>query len=352
MMYQCLNSSMQTLARLATYPFLQETKEYVKKEAPTIQELLSDPVYERTHAVAIERLEKAYEQKDVGLRRLATESDRIMELFSYPIARMITCCINDVYFTRRYALGESVRMYKNLLKESSSFILEIAEEFDLLIHHDSDQANYSIYFTHYLRYAPTRYKKWKMINREMNNGYISISQKDLARLLQEVLRERINAELDDRPCHERVKALFSTEIHHFQRMVANDRKEIEAMPVGRLDIEKLPPCMKQILTAMQAGENVPHMGRFALVAFLHSLSLSVDDIIKLFNRAPDFDEEKTRYQIEHITGDTSATSYKAPGCDKLKTYGICPSEDIDELCKRIPHPISYYKAKWKRTKKE
>jgi DNA primase large subunit len=149
-----------------------------------------------------------------------------------------------------------------------------------------------------------------------------------------------------------VSSLFSDEIRHFQRIVASHRKEIEAAPVGQLDINKLPPCMKQILTAMQAGENVPHMGRFALVAFLHSLKLNTDEIIKLFSRAPDFEEEKTRYQIEHITGDTSATSYKAPGCDKLKTYGICPSEDIDELCRRIPHPISYYKAKWKIKKKE
>jgi DNA primase large subunit len=339
---------MQSLTRLATYPFLEDAKLYVKKEAPTIQELLRDPIYERSHAVAVERLEKAFQNKNVGVRGLTTESDCIMELFSYPIARMIACCINDVFFTRRYALGEAVHMYRNLLKESPSFLIEIAKEFNLNVQRIPEQAKFSIYFTHYLHYAPTRYKTWKMINREMTNGYITLTHKDLARLLQEALRERINTELDGKPCHEMVRSLFSSEIHQFQRIVAKYRKKIETIPIGRLDIEKLPPCMKQILTAMQSGENVPHMGRFALVAFLHSIKLGTEEILQLFNRAPDFEEEKTRYQIEHITGDTSATSYKAPGCDKLKTYGICPIEDIDDLCKRIPHPISYYQEKWKK----
>jgi len=100
----------------------------------------------------------------------------------------------------------------------------------------------------------------------------------------------------------------------------------------------------------QSGENVTHMGRFALVAFFNSLQLSTEEIIELFSKAPDFDVEKTRYQIEHILGKTGATSYKPPGCDKLKTYGICPSEEIDEICKKTHHPTSYYRHKWKLNK--
>ncbi|MBS3778292.1 MAG: DNA primase regulatory subunit PriL, partial [Candidatus Thermoplasmatota archaeon] len=115
---------------------------------------------------------------------------------------------------------------------------------------------------------------------------------------------------------------------------------------------KLPPCIKGILAEVQAGENVPHMGRFALVSFLNALKLTTQDIIDLFNTAPDFDEEKSRYQIDHITGEGSSTSYKPPGCDKLKTYGLCPSEEIDEICKKTIHPLSYYSYRWKLSKKK
>lgn len=343
---------MQPLPVIAKYPFLSDAKKYVKENGPNIPELLEDPLYERSRGIAVERLENAFHQKDVGMRRLATESDCIMELFSYPIARMIAVCIDDVYFTRRYALGEAVHMYKNLLKEPVVFLNHVAKEFDLKIKKEEEKNSFSLYFTHYLRYAPTRYKNWKMINRELHHGFIRLSKKDMARLLQEALRKRINEELDDRTCYERVKTLFSTDIQHLKSNVMKYRKQIEAAPVGRLDIKKLPPCMKQILKAIQSGENVAHVGRFALVAFLNSLQLSTQDIINLFSRAPDFEEEKTRYQIEHITGDSSATSYKPPGCEKLKTYGLCPSEEIDYLCKKIHHPLGYYQAKWRTKKKK
>jgi len=55
--------------------------------------------------------------------------------------------------------------------------------------------------------------------------------------------------------------------------------------------------------------------------------------------------DETRYQIEHILGKTGAKPYKPPGCDKLKTYGLCPSKEIDEICKRSFHPTNYYR--WK-----
>jgi DNA primase large subunit len=117
-----------------------------------------------------------------------------------------------------------------------------------------------------------------------------------------------------------------------------------------MDTKKLPPCMKRILASIQAGENVPHMGRFALVSFLNSLKLSTNDILKMFSTAPDYQEERTRYQVEHITGKISSTSYTPPGCEKMRTYGICPTEEIDDICKKKRHPLSYYKAKWSQEK--
>jgi DNA primase large subunit len=108
--------------------------------------------------------------------------------------------------------------------------------------------------------------------------------------------------------------------------------------------------MKDILASIQAGENVPHMGRFALVAFLNSLKLDTNDILKLFSTAPDFDEDQSRYQVKHITGSVSSTKYTPPGCEKMRTYGICPVEKMDDLCKKTRHPLSYYKTKWKQEK--
>lgn len=343
---------MKPIQELARYPYLQDAKTYVKKQGMAVTELIKDPLYDRARSIAVERLNLAFEQKDIGVRTLSTESDCIMELFSYPLARMITCCINDSFFTRRYALGEAVRFYKNLTKEPTASIVDITKEFDFNIRYDEETNHLSIYFTDYLLYAPTRYKTWKLVNREVQQGYIKISPRDLSRLSQEALRHRINNELSGKPCHELIKKTFSEEINRFKNKVRTIQKNNETIPMGKLDIKKLPPCIKQLLADVQSGENVPHMGRFALVSFLNSLKLTTQDIIDLFNTAPDFDEEKSRYQIEHITGEISSTSYKPPGCDKLKTYGLCPSEEIDEICKKTNHPLSYYRYRWKMNKKK
>ena len=333
---------------LARYPFLTAAKDYVKENALSVHELLTDPLYDRARVIGLERLENAFEKRDVGNRTMTTDSDCIMELLSYPLSRMIAVCVDDTYFKRRYALGEAVQVYNYLLKEKTSFILDIANEFHLDVHKEENTSNVWVHFTDYLHYAPTRYKQWKMTNRGISKGYIKLTSKDLIRLIQEALRLRINDELDERQCNPTVRKIFSDDIQRFKNKVLMHRKKIEAAPMGKLDVTKLPPCMKKILSAIQAGENVPHMGRFALVAFLHSLKLSTTDILKLFSSAPDYEEEKTRYQVEHITGSSSATSYKAPGCDKMRTYGICPSEEIDEFCKRYHHPLSYYKAQWRK----
>jgi len=338
------------LATLSRYPFLNASKDYVKENKLSIEELLDDPLYERARTIGIERLDNAFNNRDVGNRSLASESDCIMELLSYPIARMIAVCIEDIYFKRRYALGEAIHAYKNLINEPTPFLIDIAKEFNINVKYFEDTNRISIYFVDYLRHAPTRYKEWKMINRGMKNGYIQISHKDLARIIQEALRSRINTELDSRSCSKVINTIFSSDIKRIQNSVMIHRKNIEAAPIGKMDVKKLPPCMKRTLASIQAGENVPHMGRFALVSFLNSLKLNANDILKMFSTAPDYEEERTRYQVEHITGKISSTSYTPPGCDKMRTYGICPTEEIDDLCKKKRHPLSYYKAKWSQEK--
>ena len=186
----------------------------------------------------------------------------------------------------------------------------------------------------------------------MDKGYILLSSKEFARVIQEALRLRINQELDIRKCSKIIKETFKSDIMRISKLVSKQRKKIDTIPLGRLDINKLSPCMKELLKSIQSGENVPHMGRFALVAFLNSLKLNTNEILQLFSTAPDYEEEKTRYQVEHISGKTSSTSYTSPGCEKMRSYGICSTEKLDELCKKNRHPLSYYKSKWKKNKEE
>ena len=71
-----------------------------------------------------------------------------------------------------------------------------------------------------------------------------------------------------------------------------------------------------------------------------------DRIAELYARSPDFDREKTMYQVGHITGG-GGTEYTAPACAAMRTTGLCIRPD--KICETINHPLSYYrKKKWQR----
>ena len=80
--------------------------------------------------------------------------------------------------------------------------------------------------------------------------------------------------------------------------------------------------------------------------------MSADEIMGVFSASPDFDESKTRYQIDHITGEISGTVYSPPECSTMKSYGICFDED--GLCRKewMTHPLKYYKIKDRGGKKD
>ncbi len=110
--------------------------------------------------------------------------------------------------------------------------------------------------------------------------------------------------------------------------------------------------MKKLLEMIRAGENVPHTGRFAIVAFLHTLGMDSETILSTFATSADFDESKSRYQIQHITGEISGTEYTPPECSTMKSYGIC--FDPDSLCDKewMGHPLKYYRLKGRKPRKK
>jgi DNA primase large subunit len=116
---------------------------------------------------------------------------------------------------------------------------------------------------------------------------------------------------------------------------------------GQVEEGAFPPCLQALVGAITAGTNLPHAGRFAIVAFLHNIGMKPPQIMEIFARAPDFDPEKTRYQVEHICG-RSGTEYTAPSCATLRTTGFCVNRD--STCERVNHPLSYYRIRKKREK--
>ena len=76
-----------------------------------------------------------------------------------------------------------------------------------------------------------------------------------------------------------------------------------------------------------------------LATYMLSLGKSIDEVVSLFQNAPDFNEKITRYQVEHLAGKKgSQTKYSVPACSKLVNENLCYAT-ID--CKGITNPIQF-----------
>lgn len=349
------------LLKNAKYPFLRDSLEYVKDQNIAPDDIVSGRAFERARMLGKQRLLEAVEGAEIKEHSLADEVDCFTEILSYPVARILTSLIKDSGLTKRYALAEAVLMNKRLRGEGLEFVIEVARELGLDVSIDERKEatvergqNIRLNFADFLRYTTQfRSPEWKLVNQELERGYVLLSKEKLIRILQQALQNKIEGELP-LPVEDEIKEKFLKTASEIKTLWESKRKVYKAEDMGKLRITNLPPCIRLILAKSQAGENVPHQARFALTAFLHTVGLSSDEIIKVFAQCPDFDESKSRYQIEHISGKISGTEYTPPECSTMKTYGICNDELTDSLCKMewLKHPLTYYRVKSGRGRKE
>jgi len=329
---------------LAKYPFLSEAKELVHRENVRTEEILHDPIYQRARDIGRQRVIDALDQRAVGAYPVASETDALMNVFSYPIARMIVASVKHPFFRGRYALAEAKRAYEFLQQESAEFLGQVAKELNINV-----KENLSLHFTDYLRHAPSSSNKWKLVNMPLTQGWLRLQHRELARVLQNAIQQKLFEELRDLNPPAGVTNVFNEEVTAITNTLQQQEVK-EKAEMGDASVAKLPPCIRMLLAAVQSGTNVPHVGRFTLVSFINAIGLDTEEILDLFAASPDFDRERSRYQVEHITGKVSGTDYTPPGCASIKTWGLCPTEKMDDICHRVKHPLSYYRIKGRKRK--
>jgi len=330
--------------RLARYPFLRGAAVYAEENSTDIDSLIRSPSYENARKRGLDRVLSAISQYKVSEVSLLNEYDRLMEVLSYPYARMIVSCVGDRFLTKRYALAEASRM-NELLQNDHPSAIPIATELNVNSMADDD-GNIRIHFGDYLRFSHVmKAVEWKLINTDIRNGYVHLEQEKFDRLLQNALQERIESELPLNVPAE-FRKIMEADVSNATLALSETKAKLSPTGGAEMNMEYLPPCMKAILASAQNGVNLPHSARFALVSFLNALGLTYDQIIGLFAQSPDFDESKSSYQIKHITGEErGGEGYTPPECSTMKTNGIC--FNADNLCnsEKMNHPLSYYRIK-------
>jgi len=343
-----------TKSDLARYPFTPEASEYIKLLDLKIEHLAS-PGLERIIARAEERIEEALQKNppEVSYR----ERDDDIEVPSFPVAVMMAAATNSDFIKRRYALAEARRVYNLLKLEDEKTVLEVANSFKWrikVLERTATLRNYefAIYFTDFLENARNFHEKgWKLINRVLWNGWVYLTKQEAARLLQEEVRNHVEKKLQAN-VRSMLPENMIERVDKFRQAYASriEKVQFEEMSGGAVNAA-FPPCIRQFYDAAAAGRHLSHIGRFALTSFLLRIGVPPDKVVDLFRSSADFNERMTRYQVEHISGTRGArTSYIPPKCDTLRTHGVC--HGMDDLCRKVRHPMAYYRTKLRKLKAE
>ena len=331
------------LATLAKFPFLREAAAHIRAERITLEELLTEAAYGRARSLGKTRVVEALERGPPTGPVAVDTADQLAQLLAYPVARILVSANADNYLIRRFALREAMAAELRLEAEPDDFVLHLAAELGLDLRREN--GGFRLHFADFLRFTNTlREPPWKLINQKLDAGYVHLRREKVLRVLRNAIERYIEEGLP-LPVNDAIEKAFRPELGEIHGLLEAKKATFKADDIGKVSITRFPPCMYNLLAQIQNHENVPHMGRFAIVSFLHTIGLSNEEIFRVFGDVPDFAADVTRYQIDHITGTTSPTEYTPPECATMKSYGLCPGPD--RLCLKIKHPLSYYRIKGK-----
>jgi len=343
-----------TTQDLAKYPFTKEASDHIRSLDLTLEELNAE-----TFGQIVDRAENRIEEAlVVGIVSPAGYLDAEAELLSFVVAMVLVANVGDTYLSRRFALAESKRAHLLFTEAEEEKLLEIARTSMQWRAGRNRRLGrgtilLTIHFFDYLRNAVGFHDDyWKLVNRTVHDAQVVVNVDDLARLMSEQVRMKIEMDLQKSPktALEKVAPNLASHLVEIQTILARRKEAMRSEELPKTIVaDAYPPCISKIYDNLLREQHISHMGRFTLTSFLLNIGMAAEDLVKIYTSVSDFSESLTRYQIEHIAGQRgSKTKYTPPTCDSLKTHGLCPGGNED--CQRVRHPLSYYARKAKTIK--
>jgi DNA primase large subunit len=281
---------------------------------------------------------------------LSQEPSKIyqIEIASYALSILYVAAIEDPSLIERFALFEAQKVNTYLGRErKNETIFAIANAFNWEVKKNED-GSVSVHFTKFLA-TSTRGRlhhdpKWKLVNRIIEKGWVRITPVELARLLQEDVKKQIEESAKQELG--KVPEQIQQDIDELKAEFLKRKPQFEEVfEVIRAQESEYPPCITAMMKRTSQGQHLSHVERFTLVTYLLRQGISVDTIVSLFSNVPDFKEDKTRYQVEHLSGVRMGKEpYMPYNCSSLQTHGVC-SKPADQICRTIRNPLSYHLRK-------
>jgi DNA primase large subunit len=337
---------------LSHFPFLKKAQDRIKDVFPPLNVLLREERGKIIIDLAIKRINQALSAKRTFIAHFQQRDED--EIAGYVLSRIIASCIQDKQLFERLSRYEAERAYYFLISELGTEEGEKGWNENILLDEDGYSpitkylaAEFRINITEsrmplvdYVEIAaPLHDDRFKLVNRRVHRGFVEIKKEERYELLRERIRVILRRDLPYK-----IPKSLCEQLAPVSEPIKKVYQEKMLQQFGSIEESAFPPCMQALIQALTSGANLTHAGRFALTTFIHTIGMDVMGIAQLYARSPDYDPDKTMYQVEHITGRGGAgTEYTAPACAAMKTTGLCINKDL--LCEKIAHPLSYYKIR-------
>ena len=321
---------------LATYPFLKESQQLITEFADDLETFLTGNTGRLIIRNAGNIIKESLSFKGDKGCDVAEDVPPHIAIATYAVSRIIVSCSGERSLIDRLVNWQSWQFYWSILDETRDKKVFIAERVGIDITHSS------IPVRDYVEIVRSfREDRWRLVNRFVSHGFVTITPEETDELIRERLRVVLRNQLPI-AVPKSICSLISPVLDQIHELY----HQIMLKEFGAIEESAFPPCINALLTSLASGAHITHIGRFAATAFLHNIGMKNTTIIELYGRAPDFDIDRTMYQVDHISGSSGfGNEYIAPGCGTMKTHSICIHPN--SLCKSINHPLSYYKQKKK-----
>jgi len=339
--------------RHARYPVLDAAREAVATADPDLEAIASeDAVVDR----AVARIEATVERGTVGEPHRRSR----VELFSYPIARVLVSLVDDPALVRAYAAAEAATAVQRLREDAAGDRLRSASGEPLTVDQvlaavDLDAAispvtgsqhrnsglpdQFRITVSAYLQHAPDG-DDWRLVARDLDDGWITIDRDECFDLLQTAIQDQVAADLPLAVPEPVTEALDD----------AVDRVEsaLGAIPIpGGIDAvvpEAFPDCIDALLDRVADGEQLSHHAAFTLVGFLAAIGAGEETIVDRCTRNGAMDPEVVRRRLERVRDPEAADPivFAPPSCATMAANGLV--DGPANCCGDAGHPLAAYES--------
>ncbi|HUW89323.1 MAG TPA: hypothetical protein VMV43_02250 [Candidatus Nanopelagicaceae bacterium] len=374
------------------YPWLPSLKLYYSDIADKLPSEFITDIFSKSDSKQIsERVFTIFKSAFNNLEDIPKMKEDNLTVYVYILLNILVYALNNKLITNRIANLYSKNAYSKMEKDNSeSDLYYICLDLELRVNfydppikfgnkmlkdnREKQVTNFAIYYIDYLKLASNLRDEYrKLAHNPLQNGYVYIQNRNLMRLIQEYVRNKIIIEeTEDKASlksflEEVLKNQEFKELYEKINSIWTKRKEdfdftFKIDITGKTDILKLyPPCVIEILKKAEEGQNLVHHERLFIVWFLLALDYPVEKVVDVFSTLPDFDREKTNYQVEYA----KKKKYTPYQCSTLQSIGLCMKEKYkDKLCqegygskelterKKLKHPLNYIRIKQYRDEKE